>query len=106
MSYKEIDLRKAIEAVVNDEAVYMLVRMETTMTVNDLSAGEAFVVQDRVDPKLQKSVWPPKKEPTKIDHNKICALYKAKWSIQKISDEMGCSYQTVVNHLDKEGLRK
>ena len=112
MSYKEIDIRKAVDAVAEGLTVYVLHKLEKDATVMYLHDSEGFLiktepVQNRVEPKLQeKQIWPPKKEPAKIDHNKICALYKAKWTIAKIADEMGCSQQTVINHLKKEGLRK
>ena len=40
----------------------------------------------------------------KLDHGKICALFKAGWPPVKIADEMGCSPSTVTYHLQKEGL--
>lgn len=43
-------------------------------------------------------------EPKRIDHAKIIALWNTgTWSVAKIADEMGCSEQTVRNHLEKEG---
>ena len=110
MNYKEISLAEAVEAIFVGKEVYSLHRMLKDATVEDLYESKGFLVkvQNKVDPKLQekKQVWGPKKEPAKVDHNKICALYKAKWTIAKIADEMGCSEQTIRNHLDKEGLRK
>ena len=113
MSYKEISLAEAVEAIFVGKEVYSLHRMLKDATVEDLYESKGFLVkvQNKVDPKLQekpkeKQIWGPKKEPVRIDHNKICALYKAKWTIAKIADEMGCSEQTIRNHLDKEGLRK
>lgn len=108
MSYKEIDLQKALETIMEEGSVYALFKLDKDATIADLYGAEAFMVQNRVEPKLQKEkqIWPPKKEPARVDHDKICALYKAKWTIAKIADEMGCSEQTIRNHLDKEGLRK
>ena len=37
-----------------------------------------------------------------LDHGKIIALHKAGWSQAKIADEMGCSVQSVANHIAKE----
>lgn len=52
----------------------------------------------------------PKEEPKKktkiIDHGKIVACYKGGRSPQWIADDMGISWQTVVNHLEKEGIYK
>lgn len=54
----------------------------------------------------------PEEEPAtskkKVDHGRIVALYTARdpWSIKDIADDVGCSFQTVINHLKKEGLYK
>lgn len=42
----------------------------------------------------------------KVDHGKICALYKANWSIKAIADELNCNQATVRYWLKKEGLIK
>lgn len=43
---------------------------------------------------------------SRVDHGKIVALYTAKppRSISWIADDLGCSENTVINHLKKEGL--
>ena len=38
------------------------------------------------------------------DRGKIVALYKAGWNASKIADEMGCTIQTAINILTKEGV--
>ena len=53
--------------------------------------------------KQQEKEAKPKK---KLDHGKICALYKANWSIKAIADEMDCNQATVRYRLKKEGLIK
>ena len=52
-----------------------------------------------------------KPEPVKrerVDHDRIVALYKANppRSVAWIAGDVGCSAQTVINHLKKEGLYK
>lgn len=37
-----------------------------------------------------------------LDHGKIMALHRAGWTLKNIADEMGCSAQTVLNHINKE----
>lgn len=48
------------------------------------------------------------KEKKKVDHDRIVALYRANppRSVAWIADDVGCSAQTVINHLKKEGLYK
>lgn len=43
----------------------------------------------------------PKKEP--VDVVKIYALANAGWSVKAIADDLGCSGNTVYNHLSKRG---
>lgn len=111
MSYKEISLAEAVEAIILGKEVYSLHRMLKDASVGDLYESKGFLVkvQDRVDPKLQKKekqIWPPKKDPKVIDHGKIVACYKAGRTVSWIADETGCSHQTVINHLKKEGIYK
>ena len=44
----------------------------------------------------------------KIDHGRIVALYTADppRSLKWIAEDIGCSVQTVINHLTKEGIYK
>ena len=115
-----VSLREAIDAVIEEETVYMLVRMEQDTSVIDLYGADGYVVmreesepepvpepkpaKQTKQPKQKKQIWEPKQDPARIDHGKIVALYKAQWSIKKISDEIGCSQQTVINHLKKAGV--
>ena len=70
--------------------------------------GTAQRTELKAEPK--KKAAAPKKE-TKtakrgLDHGKICALYKANWSIKAIADEMDSNDATIRYHLKKEGLIK
>lgn len=42
----------------------------------------------------------------KIDDGKIAALRKAGWSINKIAEEIGCSPQTVCNHISAMAVKE
>ncbi|MBE6129576.1 MAG: hypothetical protein E7185_09905 [Erysipelotrichaceae bacterium] len=111
MSYKEIDIRQALDGIIGGQKVYVLVRLEEQATVLDLCAGKAYMLETDPAPKpepkkKQTSAWPPKKDPKVIDHGKICACYKAGRSVAWIADDIGCSAQTVINHLKKEGIYK
>lgn len=58
------------------------------------------------DPPKQKQAPDQKaagKKRKPLDDGKMLALRKAGWPYEKIADEMGCSPQTVINHIkDKE----
>ena len=63
--------------------------------------GKIDLDAKKPEPKKEKPAV--KREP--VDHGRIVALYNAGWSMDKIADDVGCSAQTVANHLKKEGLR-
>lgn len=61
------------------------------------------------EPKAPKAKSPKPVSPDKvavpkppIDHGKILALHNAGWCTAKIADELGCSQQTVLNHINRE----
>lgn len=61
--------------------------------------------EPKATPKAEPKPAEPKKKP-RVDHGKICACYKAGWSIAKIADEVGCTDASVRLHLKQEGLIK
>ena len=63
------------------------------------------VVQD--EKKEEKKTEAGQKEKAKVERKKLdtpkmIALRKAGWTYDKIADEMGCSTQTVINHIKKQ----
>lgn len=65
-----------------------------------------FQEEDSEPEEEEQKPEPVKKE--RVDHGRIVALYTARdpWSIKDIADDVGCIFQTVINHLKKEGLYK
>ena len=66
---------------------------------------DAAVVIIPREQKAEKKPEPKKEKKEPVDHGRIVALYKAGRSMEWIADDVGCSAQTVANHLKKEGLR-
>lgn len=60
--------------------------------------------QEESEPEEEPEEEP--KEKKKVDHDRIVALYRANppRSVAWIADDVGCSTQTVINHLTKEGI--
>lgn len=56
--------------------------------------------EQKINPTKEKEEVP--KDKKRVDHGKVNALHKARWSAAKIADEMGISVATVYNHIDKE----
>lgn len=53
----------------------------------------------------EKGYSPNGKAKAKIDDGTIKALYGGGWSLTKIAEDIGCSTQTVNNHLKAMGLK-
>ena len=115
MGYKEIKMHEAVNLAVADVNVqtYMLIPVTAQTTIADLSEAKGFVMETfetEVAPvaeeKPEKPERPKATRRSEIDHGKIVALYNAGWPTTKIADEVGCSIQTVINHLKEEGIYK
>ena len=80
----------------------MIVPVTPDTTVRQFQQAAGFVVPESET----KSKESPQKKV--IDHGKIVALYTANppRTVSWIADKIGCSVQTVINHLKKEGIYK
>lgn len=90
---KKISVANAVSMILNGEEVFMAVKITKNNFISDLENAQ-FCFIEEAEPKPTKS----------IDHGKLVALFNAGWTVKNISDELGCSLQTVVNHLKKDGL--
>lgn len=99
--YVEISMSDAMKKA-EGGGVFMIVPVTPDTTVRQFQQAAGFVVQEQEAK--------PKENPQKkvIDHGKIVALYTANppRTVSWIADEIGCSVQTVINHLKKEGIYK
>ena len=96
---KNLSREKAIDLAVNPEAkVYMLMRISSDTTLEQLTSAEGFCYEEPTDVPVNKK--------TVIDHGKICALYNAGWTLKNIAEECKCSISSVNNHLVAEGLKE
>ena len=102
--FKSCSLNEAITHIKEDRRAFMLTEIIHETTVGELLDADGFMYLAPADPEPKKPAQAPKKAAPKpgIDHGKIMALHKAGWSTAAIADEMGCSGQTVLNHLAKE----
>ena len=86
--------------------------MGKTVEADKTLAAACIVLLDEVMTDKKPVTKTKKTESTKktahkgLDHGKICALYKANWSIKAIAEEMDSNDATIRYHLKKEGLIK
>ena len=101
--YTEISMSDAMKKAAQEGGgVFMIVSVTPDTTVRQFQEAKGFVIPEQEAK--------PKENPQKkvIDHGKIVALYTANppRTVSWIADEIGCSVQTVINHLKKEGIYK
>lgn len=112
MDFTGIKMNEAVNLAVADtgQEVYMLQRITSDTTIEALTTACGFVMKS-VAKKPAKEAPKEKSKTVKkseVDHGKIVALYTATppRSVSWIADEIGCSQQTVINHLQREGIYK
>ena len=102
---KEIDFAGALARIKDgSDKVCMIVPVSKDTTIEELMQAKGFALAEiRQDPEPKPEPKPKQDKPKKtIDHGKIIALHKAGWSASKIAPEVGCSLQTVINHINAE----
>ena len=70
------------------------IKIETAVKIWEKLNEECHGTEPKKEPE-------PKKEKNPLDDGKILALRNAGWTLEKIAEEMHCSPQTVVNHLER-----
>ena len=96
----------------NIEIAVKLINVMDPSSVTDEAIKQAVLAllaeaEPKAEPKDKPKAKPSAetKRPN-VDNGKICALYKANWSIKAIADELNCNQATVRYWLKKEGLIK
>lgn len=96
---KFLTMAEVVPAVMEHKQTFMMIEINEYTSLGELRDADGFMtVEKKEDPKPKPAPKPG------VDHGKIVALYKAGWKIPQIADEVGCSQQTVYNHLAKESL--
>lgn len=103
---KFLTMAEVVPAVMEHKQTFMMIEINEYTSLGELRDADGFMtVEKKEDPKPKQEKSKPKPAPKPgVDHGKVVALYKAGWKIPQIADELGCSQQTVYNHLAKESL--
>lgn len=100
---KEIDLAGALARIKEgSEKICMLVQVSKDTTLEELMQAKGFALADTAKEEPKPKADKPKQEKRKVDHGKIIALHNAGWGPSKVATEVGCSMQTVLNHINAE----
>ena len=111
------------KAVMDHKQTYMIIEINEFTTLGELADADGFMtVEKKEDQKpkpkpdpvpdpeeddldeeddFEEEPEPAKTKGSRVDHGKLMALHKAKWTPKQIADELGCSVQTVLNHINK-----
>lgn len=95
-----------MKILINKDELIELLKISEPDVRLDIAEVIKAEVEKVKEPKPEPKTEQPKKKTKIIDHGKIVACYKGGRSPQWIADDMGISWQTVVNHLEKEGIYK
>lgn len=111
MKYEAVSLAQVLLSDGQQE-LYMLTKVTGDLTLDELRNARGFAVesQEEIEPALTafpdpqpvSAEVPAKKTKAAVDHGKIISLDNAGWSVTQIAREIGCSEQTVRNHIAKE----
>ena len=94
---------KALVRSMGDDATMVeAIKVGVLAILEDMEPGIVPVKEQK--PKPENKQEPKKTGRPKLDTGKMVACRKAGWSIAKIADEMGCTQQTVANHLHEAGV--
>ena len=106
---RRVSLDEVLQAGDGRQA-YMIIPVTGLTTIEELRIAQGFLIDDSGDPEEPPETEPeekPRRKPPArktVDAGKICALYKAGWSVKAIVDEIKCSEATVVNKLKDAGI--
>ena len=100
-------MRAMITAIGSDPELDKALRVSALAYLDAVEAKTAEPKQAK--PKKtesdEKGYSPTGKAKGKIDDGTIKALYEGGWSLSQIAEDIGCSTQTVNNHLKAMGLK-
>lgn len=104
---RKVSLDEVLQAGDGRQA-YMIIPVTGLTTIEELRVAQGFLIEDGADPgePPEPEEKPKRKPPARktVDAGKICALYKAGWSVKTIVDEIKCSEATVINKLKDAGI--
>ena len=111
MKYESVSLAQVLLSDGQQE-LYMLTKVTGDLTLDELRNARGFaaeipdeaeaVASETPASRLIFTEIPAKKTKAAVDHGKIISLDNAGWSVTQIAREIGCSEQTVRNHIAKE----
>lgn len=125
MIMKRLTPEQALKAFIEERDVYTMHKLEPSTTIEELIHGDGFVTFEETPPqpetkptahgeqKAEEEPKPGRPEATeaqnepvakkgkgvRADHETIMEMYHQGWTVKQIREVLGCSDQTVRNHI-------
>lgn len=87
--------------------IYMITRVTGELKLDDIRNATGFVVpiDELPEPEPVEAPEEPARRKSSIDHDRIMELAAAGYPPKEIAEQVGCSEQTVRNHIARENPR-
>lgn len=84
-----------------ENTIYMLTKVTGTLTLDEIRNATGFVVpiDELPDPEPIETPEEPARRKSSVDHDRIMELAAAGYPPKEIAEQIGCSEQTVRNHI-------
>ena len=91
-----------------ENTIYMLTKVTGTLTLDEIRNAEGFAVEipeedleaaALAEPEPAEAPEEPARRKSSIDHDRIMELAAAGYPPKEIAEQIGCSEQTVRNHI-------
>ena len=87
-----------------ENEIYMITRVTGELTLDEIRNATGFVVpiDELPEPEPVEAPEEPARRKSSIDHDRIMELAAAGYPPKEIAEQVGCSEQTVRNHIARE----
>ena len=98
MKFAKVTLASALE-MAGEKEIYILTELSDQTTLADFKKAAAYVVRIEDEEQIPEMPEEPARRKSSVDHDRIMELAAAGYPPKEIAEQIGCSEQTVRNHI-------